>query len=287
MSPFPLGLSLGQCATLACLWEASSPKPGNVHRGADFADATFYDFVTSAAAIGPVFDQSDRLGVGELALQSVQATRRLVATNTNLGTILLLAPLARVPRAIPLAEGISEVLAKLTSRDAALVYEAIRLANPGGLGDSRAMDIANEAPADLIAAMRFAAERDAIARQYAVDFADILTGVAPLLAEEIETCNSVARGVVRAQIRILATTPDTLIARKRGQETAAQVSLLAQRVLEAGAHDSDHYQEALADFDFYLRCDGHNRNPGATADWIAAGLFVLLREGRISAPIRW
>jgi len=42
----------------------------------------------------------------------------------------------------------------------------------------------------------------------------------------------------------------------------------------------------LADFDFWLRSDGHRRNPGTTADLIAAALFVLLRDGLIDPPYR-
>ena len=44
---------------------------------------------------------------------------------------------------------------------------------------------------------------------------------------------------------------------------------------------------ALADLDFWLRSDGHRRNPGTTADLIAAGLFAALREHQIALPFRW
>src|SRR5256712_6823519 len=40
-------------AQLACLLEASAPKPGNVSPFASFRDATYEDFLASAAAIGP------------------------------------------------------------------------------------------------------------------------------------------------------------------------------------------------------------------------------------------
>ena len=89
-------LSIGKCATLACLWEVTAPKPGNVYRGADFEDLTFADFLTSAVVVGPIVDQCPQLGVGRTVLSAVQATRRTVGTNTNLGTLLLLAPLAAV-----------------------------------------------------------------------------------------------------------------------------------------------------------------------------------------------
>ena len=43
---------------------------------------------------------------------------------------------------------------------------------------------------------------------------------------------------------------------------------------------------ALADFDFWLRSDGHRRNPGTTADLIAAALFAGLRDGWIDTRNR-
>src|SRR5437868_8770036 len=91
-------LSIGQCATLACLLEATAPKVGNVHRGADFEDLTFSDFVVSAVAIGPVMEKVASTGVGRAVRETVAATRALVSTNTNLGMALLFAPLAAVPR---------------------------------------------------------------------------------------------------------------------------------------------------------------------------------------------
>ena len=85
-------LSIGRIATLACIFEVTAPKPGNVHRGADFEDVTFGDFLISAVAIGEVFDRPD-LSIGQNVLQAVQQTQALVGTNTNLGIVLLLSPL--------------------------------------------------------------------------------------------------------------------------------------------------------------------------------------------------
>src|SRR5205809_513834 len=72
-------LSIGQCATLACLLEATAPKVGNVHRGADFEDLTFSDFVVSAVAIGPAMEGAASTGVGRAVYNAVAATRDLVA----------------------------------------------------------------------------------------------------------------------------------------------------------------------------------------------------------------
>ena len=194
-------LSIGQCATLACLLEASSPKPGNVHRGADFEDMTFTDFAVSAAAIAPAMDSAVQHGVGAAVLAAVQATRRLVPVNTNLGTVLLLAPLAAVPRPQRLKAGIREVLRRLTARDAEAVYAAIRLAEPGGLGSADQMDVAETAPDSLLAAMAAAADRDLVARQYAEDFVHVLDHVVPWLVEGHAAGWPLTDAVVYAQLR--------------------------------------------------------------------------------------
>jgi triphosphoribosyl-dephospho-CoA synthase len=279
-------LSIGQCATLACLLEASSPKPGNVHRGADFEDMTFTDFAVSAAAIAPAMDSAVQHGVGAAVLAAVQATRRLVPVNTNLGTVLLLAPLAAVPRPQRLKAGIREVLCRLTAPDAEAVYEAIRLAEPGGLGSADQMDVAETAPESLLAAMAAAADRDLVARQYAEDFVHVLDHVVPWLVEGNAAGWPLTDAVVYAQLRALEAWPDSLIARKCGLPVAERASGLAHRVLKAGRPGDQAYYDELGELDFWMRSDGHRRNPGTTADLIAAGLFVVLREALIPPPFR-
>src|SRR5262245_47249101 len=106
--------TIQELVELACLWEATVPKPGNVHPKAAFVDTNYDDFVSSARAIGPVFARSDKLTVGQLVLQSVQATRQAIGKNTNLGIILALAPLAIAAD----EPDIPNVLQKLSVEDA-------------------------------------------------------------------------------------------------------------------------------------------------------------------------
>ncbi len=277
-------LSIGQCATLACLLEVSAPKAGNVHRGADFEDVTFIDFVASAVAIAPAMDNAPHHGVGRAVREAIESTRALVRTNTNLGTVLLLAPLAAVPRPQPLASGVRNVLARLTPTDSAEIYDAIRLARPGGLGQVDQMDVAGPAPRDLLAAMEAARERDSVARQYATGFATVFQRVVPLLLAD-QGPPTLSERIVHAQLKLLSRFGDSLIARKCGGATSEQAAARARQVLAAGAPDDDAYHEALADFDRWLRSDGHQRNPGSTADLITAGLFVALRDGRLTGHL--
>ena len=278
---------IGQCATLACLLECSVPKPGNVHRGADFEDMSFYDFAASAAAIGPVMQAATVTGsVGRVVLSAVEATRVAVAKNTNLGTVLLLAPLAMVPTSKSLPTGVAEVLGELTKEDASLVYEAIRVASPGGIGEVDEMDVQDAPPGDLLVAMQAAAERDLVARQYANGFQEVLGVAVPWLGERLANGWALVDAVVGLHIHLMAEYPDSLIARKSGEAVAEESARRARQVEASGLPSTAAYQAAVADLDFWLRSDSKRRNPGTTADLIAASLFVALRDGIIELPLQ-
>lgn len=283
------GLSIDQCVTLACLLEVAAPKPGNVHRGADFDDMTLSDFMASAVAIGSVFRQASQQRVGTTVLDAVRATRTVTRANTNLGIVLLLAPLAAVPDGELIETGVERVLQQLSADDARDVYQALREVSPGGLKPiDREMveqDVlaAQTAPLDLRAAMQLAAEWDLVARQYANGFQEVLQTVRPWLMENASQFPLSLR-IVHTHVRLMNAFPDSLIARKCGEETAREASHYAGSVLSCGPPDSDEFANALGDLDFWCRCDGNRRNPGTSADMIAAALFVLLRDGTLTPP---
>ena len=277
-------LTLGQKVTLACMLEVSAPKPGNVHRGADFEDLTFYDFIQSAVAIGSVFERHQVLSLGQLVFAAVEATRSVVSTNTNLGLILLMAPLAKA--GTPDSEGVRAVLTELQPEDAELVYLAINSAKAGGLGDVVEMDVAERAPKSLLAAMEHASERDFIAAQYVNGFDDILSVAAPKLYQNQQAGLSQIDAIVRTHVELMSLYPDTLIARKCGDEVARESASRAGFVLELVSNGEDEYLVALADFDFWLRADQHRRNPGTTADIIGAALLIGLMEGWLAPPVQ-
>lgn len=280
-------LPIGVCATLACLFEATAPKPGNVYRGADFDDLSYADFLTSAAVLGPILEQAAARPLGETIYAGVAATRQAVDTNTNLGMVLLLAPLAQAPRDTPLAAGAAQVLANLTHDDARQVYAAIRLAQPGGLGKVEAADVAEEPKIPLLEAMRLAADRDLIALQYVTDFDLVLNQLVPWLLDALAVGGGLGAAIVQTQLRLLSRFPDSLILRKCGPALAAEASDRAAQVLSCGMPGDEAYERALADYDFWLRSDGHRRNPGTSADLLAAALFAALRDGKIPQPFRF
>jgi triphosphoribosyl-dephospho-CoA synthase len=278
-------LTAGECAQLACMLEATARKPGNVHRAANFEDCSYLDFLLSAQAIAAPMDRARERGVGVAVLESVRATRRLTRSNTNLGMILLLAPLAVAFEREPLREELTAVLEGLTLDDARHVYEAVRLAEPGGLGTASEQDVAEEPTVTLAEAMRLGAARDVVARQYINGYTEVFEHILPRLCEGLLNGWPLETAIIWTFLKFLAANPDTLIVRKRGADVANHVSSLAERVLQIGWPDTAEGRRSLRDLDRWLRGEGHARNPGATADLVAAGLFVALADGTISLPI--
>lgn len=284
-------LSIGDSALIACLLEASAPKPGNVSRSADFEDTTFYDFAMSAAAIRQPLEDASNSSLGKTILKAVQSTQSYVGTNTNLGIILLLAPLAMVPHRCSdlseLQQQLATILGSLKSEDCRDVYTAIGLANPGGMGKVEEADVSGSSPDDLLEAMRLAESRDRIAFQYTHDFEDLFNFVVPTLRHSIERSDQLIDAIVLSHVSILAEFNDSLIARKCGKPIAIQASSMSNEVLNAREHSEGEYLRRLSDLDFWLRSDSNRRNPGTTADLVTAGLFILLRQSELKPPFKF
>jgi triphosphoribosyl-dephospho-CoA synthase len=278
--------SAGLCAQLACVWEVTARKPGNVHRFADFEDAGFLDNVQSALAIGPALEGAAHRPVGATVLEAVRATRRVTRTNTNLGIVLLLAPLAAVPDGQDWAAGLERVLANLDVADARAVYQAIRLAVPGGLGQVPEQDVAGEPTLPLRQVMELAADRDLIALQYAGGFREVLEEGIPALELALGRGLGLEEAIIACHLGLMALHADTLIVRKRGMVEAEEARRRARQVLDSGWPETNAGREALADLDRWLRAEGHQRNPGSTADLVTACLFVAVRGGIIQLPLR-
>jgi triphosphoribosyl-dephospho-CoA synthase len=269
---------------VACILEVTARKAGNVHRGRDFEDLHYLDFLLSASAIAGPLDRARQVSVGRAVLEAIEATRRVAATNTNLGMVLLLAPLAAVPAEVELRGGVEAVLQATTIEDARLVYKAIRQAQPGGLGSVAEQDVAGEPTVPLHEAMRLAAARDLVARQYANGFLEVFAQALPALRKALAAARPLETAIIGAHLELLARHPDTLIARKRGPAVAAEASQRAAEVLSTGWPDTSASLDAFDAFDAWLCAEGHARNPGATADVVTAALFVALSDGTIALP---
>lgn len=260
----------------ACYQEIDALKPGNVHRFADghrMSAAQFFESAqASAAAIA-----DPHLSVGARILAAVEATRSVVETNTNLGILLLCAPLAKAA-----ASGSSDLKAALNAslhaldiEDARNAFAAIVLAKPGGLGSAPKHDVTKEADVTLLEAMRAASNTDRIARQYATGYADIFDGGFAAHADAVERGEARMWPVVFIYLHYLSAFPDTHIVRKfgmaRAEKTRAEAAQILKRV-EALRNGTER-EKALLAFDAKLKSDGIN--PGTSADLTVATLFAL------------
>jgi len=263
----------------ACILEATARKLGNVHPGADFADMTFVHFARSAVVIAPIFDEP--LGVGAMILKCIRATRAIVPVNTNLGMVLLLAPLAAVPKEVTLQNGIAEVLRGSSIPDAVAAYEAIRLASPAGLNDAAEQDVNQQPTVTLMEAMTMAADRDSIARQYHMRFSDVFSQGVPALLDGFAFHGSLEAAILECQLRILRIFGDSHIERKHGKACSIEVRKEAEAVHARGGFRTNAGSASAASLDSFLRIG--KLNPGTTADLVTACLFVALRDHKLSA----
>lgn len=273
---------IAAAAQLACLLEASAPKPGNVSPGIAFHDTRYEDFLASAAAIAPAFLDAGTQPLGRTILRAIDDTRRWTSANTNLGIVLLLAPLARAAHAASpesLRDRVRLVLASTTVADAEAAYAAIRLARPGGLGDVPAEDVASTPTVTLTAAMELAADRDDVAREYATAFARTFSVGVPALDGARAAGLEWPDAIVECYLALLADSPDTLITRKLGPDAASEVRARAAVVRAAGGMRTNAGRRAVAAFDLELKDTRNSRNPGTTADITAAAVFVVLLNG--------
>ncbi|QDT17549.1 triphosphoribosyl-dephospho-CoA synthase [Alienimonas californiensis] len=276
-------MNLSELVRRACLTECTARKPGNVYPGADFADLTYAHFVAAAHVAAETLPAAAKLGVGPAVLNCVRATRRECGTNVNLGIALLLAPLCAVPEDVSLADGVGPVLAATTVKDAWAVYEAIRLASPGGLGETPEQDVRDEPTVTLTEAMTLAANRDRIARQYAVGFDDVR-----IFAERfpLERTGKWESATTFLYLMELSRHPDSHIARRCGPATAEEARIRAEDVVHKRPERSDWpvHRRAARELDRFLRGGSPRRNPGTTADLTCAALFWAGRERLIELP---
>jgi triphosphoribosyl-dephospho-CoA synthase len=268
-------MSLAEVIERACVLEAAARKPGNVHPGAAFDDLCYDDFVRAAAASAPILARASELGIGRTVYDAVAATRAVAPSNVNLGICLLLAPLAAGAASGSLWDGARRALVDSTVEDTDFVYRAIRLANPGGLGRADEQDVSQPPTLTVPRVMALAADRDAIARELATGYHRLETETVPFLTARHAESADWERAILLAHLRLICE-GETLIRRKCGDGICREAASRAARLLNTWRETDRLDDSALAEFDAWLRADGHRRNPGASADLIAAALFAAL-----------
>jgi triphosphoribosyl-dephospho-CoA synthase len=295
--------STGTFVASACLLEATSVKAGNVHPSSNFDNMDYGHFRLSAAVTGQAIDalSSDNTAepleapsVGNCIYEMTLATKQHVGVNTNLGTLILIGPLVVAAKLlgstastqVELQLSLSQVLGSLNETDSRAVYESIRLANPGGLGTSPKMDAHQEAPRSILDAMILASPKDDVAKQWVSNYQDVFS-----LAKRIQSLRNDKdfsrrnwlEAISIAQIEYLASHVDSLIVRKNNFQLAVEIKRRAEHLVSIratgsseGSFDESNYQSQWNELDEFLREDGNRRNPGTTADLLAAATFVAL-----------
>jgi triphosphoribosyl-dephospho-CoA synthase len=269
----------------ACRDELKALKPGNVHVFSPSRKSVATFVKSAAAAAGPLTMPHARIGARILG--AVEATIATVGTNTNLGIILLCAPLAAAaqhPRA-DLRDGVSRVLTGLDLTDADLAFKAIAKAAPGGLGRVERHDVFAPARVDLREAMAAAGSRDRIARQYVTDFADVFSIGEATLAAAHQRRRDPTWATVAVFLAFLSGFTDSHIVREHGEAVAAEVCQKARGFAHDLAHRRDPQDLIAALLAWDLSLKQRSINPGTSADLTVATLFAhRLRSILPSAP---
>jgi triphosphoribosyl-dephospho-CoA synthase len=275
-------LSAREAFLRACWLDVAVRKPGNVsvHSAGHGMEAA--QFLASADVAAEALCRPGA-PVGLRIEQAVAATRAAVGCNTNLGILLLGAPLAcAAEQPGPLAPALQRVLARLDLQDAAAAFRAIAHANPGGLGEAPEQDVHAAPSVGLREAMALAADRDRIAAQYRDGFAEVFTAAVQALPADFslpeaargQAADTATAGAVQVvYLHWLASGLDSHIVRKQGKAVAQNVMSAAQawqeRSAGGAALDAD---PAFLAWDLTLKDAGVN--PGTSADLTVATLML-------------
>ncbi len=269
--------SVRDCFLTACALDVEAVKPGNVSVSSAGHGMVSGDFDLAAEACADYVCALD-MALGERILSAIQATRTVVDKNINLGIVLVCAPLAQAaltcPQGQSLKQSLATVLGQTTVRDAELVYEAIRLAEPGGLGEVASQDVRQAPSVNLVEAMRFGQSRDRIAEQYVNGYREVFDVVIPALLEFRSRWGYHQLALTCTFLKVLARLTDTHIAKKHGKVVAVDVGKRAMFVLARLCERKLHGRglQFLLDLDASFKQRGIN--PGTTADLLIAGVFV-------------
>ncbi len=263
----------------ACEIEIQAFKPGNVSVYADGHDMTVKDFQLSSKASATALSNPD-YSLGEKIYYGVKATKEIVGCNTNLGIILLCAPMMEVLlnpyKNKNFRQSLSCLLKTTSIDDANWVFKAISLASPGGLGDSKQSDVHDGAEITLTEAMKIAENRYRIALQYTNDFKDIFDFALLVYNKYIERWNDLNWAAVAVYVELLSKYPDSHIERKYGRQytrmVQEEISLIGDVLLNS---DKPWQHEDLL-YKTDKKFKGSGINPGTTADLTVATIFSFL-----------
>ena len=273
----------------ACEVELQAFKPGNVSVYADGHDMTVADFRLSAKVSAAPLCNPD-YSLGEKIFYAVKATREAVACNTNLGIVLLCAPLIQainnVNTGLALRPALHQVLTTTTLDDADWVFKAIMLASPGGLGSSDEQDVSEAPSVTLTEAMRLSSAKDRIALQYITDYRDIFDFAVAIHYNAVRKWGNQEWAAVSVYAGLLSQFPDSHIERKYGSRysemVAGKMSQLSNELSKT--ERPEHTLPLLYSLDQEFKSKG--LNPGTMADMTVATVLTVFLEDVIKLTLR-
>jgi len=272
----------------ACEVELQAFKPGNVSVYNEGHDMTVEDFRISYTVSSVPLTNPDYC-VGEKIYYAVKATREAVGCNTNLGIILLCAPLLQAAMDLKKKQSLRDALKCLLNntncKDANWMFKAITLATPGGLGDSESGDVKQQATMTLMEAMSIAAHKDRIAYQFLSYYKDIFEYtffVYNAVFARFGDRNWAALSVFSA---LLSRYPDSHIERKYGTQYSDWVTEQMTKVHKALVMTDN--PESLIPMLYSIDKAFKSKaiNPGTTADMTVATVLVYLLEQLVNGEI--
>ena len=265
----------------ACECDVQAFKPGNVSVYNEGHDMTVEDFIRSAeVSAAPV--TNPEYSLGEKIFYAVQATREAVGCNTNLGILLLCAPLFQAvyqkQADQSLRDSLRLVLENTTVDDADWVFKAITLAAPGGLGESKEQDVADSPVVSLTKAMEIASKKDRIAMQYTTNYKDIFDFSILRYNTAFVKFDDQAWAAVSVYTGLLSKYPDSHVERKYGDKYSGWVLKQIITVDDAllNTDRPEQLVPMLHEVDRKFKAKGIN--PGTTADLTVATVLIILME---------
>ena len=252
----------------------SAPTPGTGSRYIDGPLVAHETRVLAAAAIRGALAGAGRQGVGETVLEAALSSRRL-AGFADVRAAGYLAPLAR---AALLGQTSSRVVSRLGHEEIAPFVRALELSGEeGALVGALRLALSGGRDTTLRDAMRFAAARDPLARDYARNYEVPNQLARPAILDALSRSESARAALVHSYLEVLAEVPDLDVAARAGQREADEVSRMARGVLKAGGVYSRRGLQSISNLDGLLRSDTR-LSPTATEPTVAAAAFLVALE---------
>jgi len=285
---------------------AGWPKPGNVHRTADFPSTRFEHFLIGAASLYSPLRKAalGDMSYGQLLMEHVTLSYSLQrGGNTHLGTAMLLIPLAHAAGewkggdSEDLAKNATASLALTKPSDSVWFYRAIRMSMTekalGSVVDSDVPDVLDpeaerkltERGLNLMDIMRASSSYDMVAREMVSGYRISLE--ASRFYDSYEDPNVAA---VNTFLKLLSDNGDTFIARNVGEGRDIRQKVVnglqktewvreeARKALLAGGIANEQGKLLVDSLDAKMRSLG--LSPGSVADLLASTIFLSLICGR-------